>query len=232
MADGVRLDARGDKRRGRAWSRANVSAGAVSRAQDAPDAARARRVTVDARDHSGNRRNLDRRRGGSRIAPRAGDPVTPELKRRGLRATAIAAGIVATLFYLAFAWWNSDAQNYAAITALFKPPKLALTIVDGNRLAIRPSPTDKAWLKYKVMDGIVPDHGHLMHLFLVHAPALDRIWHLHPTRQPDGSFVAALPSIEPGNLQRVRGHRGPIRISMDAGRLDRFAADKRHAAER
>jgi hypothetical protein len=132
----------------------------------------------------------------SRLAP--GDPVTPELKRRGLRATAIAAGIVATLFYLAFAWWNSDAQNYAAITALFKPPKLALTIVDGNRLAIRPSPTDQAWLKYKVMDGILPDHGHLMHLFLVHAPALDRMWHLHPTRQPDGSFVATLPSIEPG----------------------------------
>jgi predicted secreted protein len=133
----------------------------------------------------------------SRLAP--GDPITPQLKRRGLRATAIATGIVATLFYLAFAWWNSDAQNYAAITALFKPPKLELTIVDGNRLAIRPSPTDQAWLKYKVMDGIVPDHGHLMHLFLVHAPALDRIWHLHPTRQPDGSFVAALPSIEPGN---------------------------------
>jgi hypothetical protein len=48
------------------------------------------------------------------------------------------------------------------------------------------------------MDGIVPDHGHLMHLFLVRTPALDRIWHLHPNRQPDGSFVDALPSIEPG----------------------------------
>jgi hypothetical protein len=48
------------------------------------------------------------------------------------------------------------------------------------------------------MDGIVPDHGHLMHLFLVRTPALDRIWHLHPARQPDGSFVDALPSLEPG----------------------------------
>ena len=48
------------------------------------------------------------------------------------------------------------------------------------------------------MDGIVPDHGHLMHLFLVRTPALDRIWHLHPARQPDGSFVDTLPSLEPG----------------------------------
>ena len=132
----------------------------------------------------------------SRLAP--GSPVTPELKRRGWRAMVIMGVIVVTFFYLAFAWWNSDAQNYAAITALFKPPKLALNIVDGNRLAIRPSPTDQAWLRYKVMDGIVPDHGHLIHLFLVRTPALDRIWHLHPARQPDGSFVDALPPVEPG----------------------------------
>jgi hypothetical protein len=132
----------------------------------------------------------------SRLAP--GSPITPELKRRGWRAKAITGVIVTAFFYLAFVWWNSDARNYAAITKIFKPPKLALTVVDGNRLAIRPSPDDKVWLQFKVMDGIVPDHGHLMHLFLVRTPALDRIWHLHPARQPDGSFVDALPSIEPG----------------------------------
>jgi hypothetical protein len=38
-----------------------------------------------------------------------------------------------------------------------------------------------------------------MHLFLVRTPALDRIWHLHPVRQPDGSFVSTLPSLEPGS---------------------------------
>jgi hypothetical protein len=132
----------------------------------------------------------------SRLAP--GAPVTPELKRRGWRAMAITGVVVTAVFYLALIWWNADAQNYATITKIFKPPKLALTVVDGDRLAIRPSPDDTVWLKFKVMDGIVPDHGHLMHLFLVRTPALDRIWHLHPNHQPDGSFVAALPPIEPG----------------------------------
>lgn len=132
----------------------------------------------------------------SRLAP--GAAITPELKRRGWRAMAIMSVIVLAIFYLAFAWWNSDARGYAAITQFFKPPKLALTLIDGNRLAIRPSPTDRDWLRIKVMDGIVPDHGHLMHLFLVRTPALDRIWHLHPDRQNDGSFVATLPSVEPG----------------------------------
>jgi len=132
----------------------------------------------------------------SRLAP--GAAVTPELRRRGWRAMAVTSIIVAAIFYLAFAWWNSDAQSYAAVTKLFRPPKLALTLVDGNRLSISPSPTDQAWLKYKVMDSIVPDHGHLMHLFLVRTPAIDRMWHLHPKRQPDSSFMAALPSLEPG----------------------------------
>ncbi len=132
----------------------------------------------------------------SRLAP--GASVTPELKRRGWRAMAIMGVIAAAIFYLAFAWWNSDAQSYAAITRLFKPPKLSLTLVDGNRLAIRPSPAGQDWLRFKVMDSIVPDHGHLMHLFLVRTPALDRIWHLHPQRQSDGSFIDALPSLEPG----------------------------------
>jgi hypothetical protein len=132
----------------------------------------------------------------SRLAP--GSPATPELKRRGWRAMAITGVLVAAIFYLAFAWWSADARSYAAVTKLFKPPTLALTIIDGNRLAIRPSPDDKVWLQYKVMDGIVPDHGHLMHLFLVRTPALDRIWHLHPNRQGDGTFVDALPSIQPG----------------------------------
>ena len=133
----------------------------------------------------------------SRLAP--GAPVTVELKRRGWRAMAIMSVIAVAIFYLAFAWWNSDARGYAAVTKLFKPPKLALTMVDGNRLVIRPSPDDRDWLRLGVMDGIVLDHGHLMHLFLVRTPALDRIWHLHPNRQPDGSFVDALPPLEPGH---------------------------------
>src|SRR5271169_1812490 len=90
----------------------------------------------------------------SRLAP--GAPVTPELKRRGWRAMAIMSVVAAAIFYLAFVWWNSDARSYAAITALFKPPRLSLTLVDGNRLAIRPSPEDRDWLQFGVMDGIVP----------------------------------------------------------------------------
>ena len=112
---------------------------------------------------------------------------------------AITAVIVGAIFYFAFAWWNSDAQSYAAVTKLFKPPKLALTLVDGNRLAIRPSPADQDWLEYRVMDGIVPDHGHLMHLYAIREPGMDAVFHLHPSLAAPGDFRLALPTMPPGN---------------------------------
>ena len=66
-----------------------------------------------------------------------------------------------------------------------------------------------------------------MHLFLVRTPALDRLWHLHPERQPDGSFEAALPSIESGRYTVFADIVDQTRISMDIGRRDRLAGPSR-----
>lgn len=128
-----------------------------------------------------------------------GAALTPQTRRRGRRAMAVTAVIVATIFYFAFLWWDADASNYAAVTQLFKPPKLSVTLTGGNRLEIQPSSSDKAWLKYKVMEQLVPDHGHLMHLFLIRTQGLDRLWHLHPTKTVGAAFEDNLPSIEPGH---------------------------------
>ncbi len=134
----------------------------------------------------------------ARLSP--GAPATPQSRRSGRRAMAVTAVVVVALFYLGFAWWDADARDYAATTMLFKPPRLTLSLDGANHLTLVPSPLDKAWLKYKVMEQLVPDHGHLMHLFLVRTPALDRLLHLHPdeTGAP-GAFAIDLPSLEPGH---------------------------------
>jgi hypothetical protein len=48
---------------------------------------------------------------------------------------------------------------------------------------------------------LLPDHGHLMHLFLVRVPGLDRILHLHPRPAGDGRFVQDLPELSAGRYQ-------------------------------
>jgi hypothetical protein len=50
------------------------------------------------------------------------------------------------------------------------------------------------------MEDVIPDHNHLMHLFLISTPGMDRMWHLHPER--DGSkFVDNLPDMPAGHYE-------------------------------
>jgi len=132
----------------------------------------------------------------SRLAP--GAEVTPEYRRRGWRAMAIMAVVVLLTFYGSFLWWNTDANAYATLAKFFKSPKCSATLA-GNRITIRP--TDQIWLDNEKVADLVLDHGHIMHLFLVRGPGLDRIWHLHPERTNEGTFEENLPSIEPGHYE-------------------------------
>jgi hypothetical protein len=120
----------------------------------------------------------------------------PEYRRRGMRAMAITAAIMAAVFYLGYGWWSADARSYQATVDFFKPAKLDLTLEHGNHLILKPA--DSAFRRNINMVDLIPDHGHLMHLYMIRMPAMDQVRHLHPDRMPDGSFVKDLPSM-PGS---------------------------------
>lgn len=118
-------------------------------------------------------------------------------RRSGRIAMGVTAAIVAAIFYFAFDWWNVDAQAHARLTQFFKPPPLTLTLLGNDRLKVQAANSE--WSKDQVMDTLLPDHGHLMHLFLVREPGFDRFWHLHPERDSNGSFIANLPPLDAGH---------------------------------
>src|SRR6185312_8445785 len=60
---------------------------------------------------------------------------------------------------------------------------------------------DPGWLKSRQLDDLVPDHDHLMHLYVVREPAMDRVWHLHPEATGGGAFRYALPAMEAGRYR-------------------------------
>jgi hypothetical protein len=85
-------------------------------------------------------------------------------------------------------WWNDEEAAYGRY--VYKPLAMEATLADGKlRLDLR----DPGWLASRRLDDLVPDHDHLMHLFAVRTPALDRVYHLHPVEEAEGRFVHALP---------------------------------------
>lgn len=110
----------------------------------------------------------------------------------------VTAVVVLGILFLGNAWWGLEAKNYARDINLFKPPLAETTLENGNRLIIRAKGQDPAWSKNVKLDAVIPDHNHLMHLFLLSAPGMDRMWHLHPERTGE-TFVQNLPDVPAGH---------------------------------
>jgi hypothetical protein len=129
-------------------------------------------------------------------------------KRRARRAMVITAVLVAALLFLGKAWWGSDAMDFQRRVDFFKPPAAALKLVGGHRLEIRLELPDNRGERpdfrspaYLRLGDAIPDHGHLMHLFLIRVPELDAMWHLHPNPAEEGAFAVDLPDMPAGRYQ-------------------------------
>ncbi len=124
---------------------------------------------------------------------------TPAHLRRGRIAMGIAVGVVVGLLYIGNAWWDSEARGYAARVESFKPPRISASFEANGRLVLRPE--DLEWLKRIKVEELIPDHEHLMHLFLIRVPSMDRLLHLHPERTETGKFVQELPTLSGGRYK-------------------------------
>ena len=122
--------------------------------------------------------------------------VKPDAARRHHARTAMAvtAAVVAAVIWLGNQWWTADAGVYQQ--NVFKPLRLNTTIQNGNQLALRLE--DPGWLNRQT-DDLLPDHNHLMHLYMFHMPEMDRAWHLHPTLTAPSTFIESLPDMPAGH---------------------------------
>jgi hypothetical protein len=109
--------------------------------------------------------------------------------------------LVAGLLYLGKSWWKLEDDSYQSRVNFYKPPIAETTLENGNRLTIRAKGQDPKWSERINMGEVVPDHNHLMHLFLIELPGMNRMWHLHPTLAEGGAFVDDLPTMPAGRYQ-------------------------------
>jgi hypothetical protein len=135
----------------------------------------------------------------SRLKP--GLEASPSRRRRALIASGVALVVVGLMVYAGDKWWKVEAAGYAA--DIYRPLDLR-PMLSGNTLDLKvgsydPGPLHK-W-KARSGDDLLPDHGHLMHLYAIRQPGMDAVFHLHPALASAGDLRTTLPSMPPGTYK-------------------------------
>lgn len=114
---------------------------------------------------------------------------------------AVTAVIVIGIVYFGNSWWGVEAGNYQRNVGHYQSPAADLSLQKGNRLVIGVKANDPDWNGALDLTKLIPDHGHLMHLFLISTPGMERMYHLHPAPAKGGTFADDLPSLPAGQYQ-------------------------------
>jgi len=116
------------------------------------------------------------------------------------------AGVAALVFAVVAVglggyWWNVEAAEYSG--DIHRNSELRPTLT-GDTLRLLLGDPDQThpgeWTKVKNAD-MLPDHGHLMHLYAIRWPEMDAVFHLHPEPVGAAGLQMQLPTMPAGTYK-------------------------------
>ena len=128
------------------------------------------------------------------------ESVTPNGRRRAYIAMSVTFGLLVAAIVLGNTWWKSEAASYSEY--IYKPLLMEPALREGNVLDLQLR--DPGWLSNRKLDDFIPDHDHLMHLYMIRWPQMDVVYHLHPEPVATGEFQLPMPSVPAGTYRLVR----------------------------
>ncbi len=137
----------------------------------------------------------------------SGEGPAPAQDRRGRIGLGVAAVIVVAAFVLGNQWWGSEASANERLN--YKVPNMEPSLLGGSLLRLRlenPNASEPTRFRSEQpdrirLDDLIPDHGHIMHLFIVRMPDMKAFWHLHPDQTQPGDFAVNLPIMPEGQYK-------------------------------
>jgi hypothetical protein len=126
-------------------------------------------------------------------------------RTRGVVAPVLAAVLLGALLYGGRRWWQAVERDY--LDQLYRPFAARAEVVGAaTGRSLRFTITDSVWLQRRPrnlaerfsVSPLVPDHGKLMHLFMMGRDAREAFAHLHPASADSSTFSAGLGDLPAG----------------------------------
>ena len=130
----------------------------------------------------------------AQLAP--GDETPPLRVKRSYVAMAVTLVLLVVGVYFGNKWWGVEAADYSDY--IYKPLQMNASLESGNILDLKL--TDPGWLRQRKLNDFVPDHSHLMHLYMIRWPDMGVVFHLHPEAE-GGAMRSSVPD-QMGNRLR------------------------------
>ncbi|MGI4829210.1 MAG: hypothetical protein ACRYFU_13605 [Janthinobacterium lividum] len=130
----------------------------------------------------------------ARLVP--GQTPSPDRTRRATIAAGITLAILGLMVWGGDTWWNVAAADYSA--DLYHPLQLH-PVLTGSTLDLqidRGAPDERGARRSNA--DLLPDHGHLMHLYAIRWPQMDAAYHLHPALVGPGDLRTTVPDMPVG----------------------------------
>jgi len=128
-----------------------------------------------------------------------GVPASRRRSREALIAAAVSFVMMSFLVWCGMRWWNVEATAFAQ--DIYKP-LLVQPVLQGDVLDLHVTGFDsKNKARVRLNNDFLPDHGHLMHLYVIREPEMDAVFHLHPVLAAAGDFRIALPVMPAGEYK-------------------------------
>ena len=130
-----------------------------------------------------------------------GEPATKKVRTKRWVGASIGLVILVLAVWGGNNWWNSWANNYERF--MYKPftaSSFVSNLDDRQMLsfAIDSTRLEQLYLTRNI-NYLIPDHGKIMHMFLLKMGTLDVFAHLHPLRADSALFETIIPPLPSGD---------------------------------